>query len=107
MTFDGSGSSDPDGTIMSYDWDFGDGTVVLDAGPTPTHAYAAVGLYNVTLTVTDDAGTSDSDMTTADIGGRQPAAGSRSQWAVYRDGGCARDLRWLRFQRSGRHNRDL
>jgi PKD repeat protein len=67
VAFDGTGSSDPDGTIVSYDWDFGDGTVVLDAGPTPTHTYAAAGLYNVTLTVTDDAGATDSAMTTATI----------------------------------------
>ena len=68
VSFDGTGSLDPDGIIVAYDWDFGDGTVVLDAGPTPTHSYAAPGLYNVTLTVTDDAGASDSAATTADIG---------------------------------------
>ncbi len=67
LTFDGTGSSDPDGTIVSYDWDFGDGTVMLDAGPTPSHAYAAEGTYNVTLTVTDDAGATDSGGTTATI----------------------------------------
>jgi len=67
VSFDGSGSSDPDGTIRSYDWDFGDGTVVPDAGPTPTHTYAADGTFNVTLTVTDDAGATDSAMTTATI----------------------------------------
>jgi PKD repeat protein len=67
VAFDGTGSNDPDGSIDAYDWDFGDGTVILDAGPTPTHTYATAGLYNVTLTVTDDAGTIDSAMTTATI----------------------------------------
>ncbi|MGD8587508.1 MAG: PKD domain-containing protein [Chromatiales bacterium] len=67
LTFDGTGSTDPDGTIVSYDWDFGDGTVVSDAGPTPSHTYTAEGTYNVTLTVTDDAGATDSAGTTATI----------------------------------------
>ncbi len=66
VLFDGSGSSDPDGTIVAYDWDFGDGNTA--SGPAPTHAYAAGGTYNVTLTVTDDMGAQDSDMATATIG---------------------------------------
>ena len=39
--FDASASSDPDGTIARYDWDFGDGTSAADAGPTPTHVYTS------------------------------------------------------------------
>jgi len=63
VTFDGTASYDPDellygGTIVSYNWDFGDGNVGI--GPTPSHAYttaSAVGVpYIVTLTVTDNAG---------------------------------------------------
>ncbi len=65
VTFDGSGSSDPDGTIVAYDWDFGDGGV--GTGANPTYIYGAAGLYNVTLTVTDDTGLTDSASTTADI----------------------------------------
>ena len=52
--FDSSGSSDPDGTIVSYAWDFGDGGT--GAGAFVQHAYAAAGTYTVTLTVTDDLG---------------------------------------------------
>lgn len=54
-TLNGSGSSDSDGTIASYDWDFGDGTT---HGTTAslTHTYSAPGTYNITLTVTDDKG---------------------------------------------------
>jgi PKD repeat protein len=52
--FDGSGSSDPDGTIASYEWSFGDGTVAN--GEKPVHTYALPGSYTVKLTVTDDAG---------------------------------------------------
>jgi PKD repeat protein len=57
-TFDGSGSSDPDGTVQSYRWDFGDGT--NGSGKSPTRVYARAGAYTVTLTVTDDGGTSAS-----------------------------------------------
>jgi cytochrome c peroxidase len=70
ITFDGSGSSDPDGTIVSYDWDFGDGNT--GTGVAPTHSYAAAGTYTVTLTVGDDAGASDTATTTASITANQP-----------------------------------
>ena len=56
VTFDGSGSSDPDGTVTSWDWSFGDGT--LGAGPQTTHVYINPGTYNVNLTVTDNSGES-------------------------------------------------
>ncbi len=67
VTFDGSGSTDPDGSVARYDWDFGDGNIALDAGPNPTHIYTTADLYNVSLTVIDDDGLMDSDATTADI----------------------------------------
>jgi 6-phosphogluconolactonase (cycloisomerase 2 family) len=59
MTFDASASSDTDGRVARYDWDFGDGQRAEDAGPTPTHTYATPGAYRVTVTVTDDEGCSD------------------------------------------------
>ncbi len=52
--FDGHGSSDDDGTITSYGWDFGDGTTAN--GASVDHPYAGPGSYTVTLTVTDDDG---------------------------------------------------
>lgn len=55
---DGTGSSDPDGTITAYEWDFGDGGTA--AGATASHTYAAAGTYEVTLVVTDDDGATSS-----------------------------------------------
>ena len=57
--FDASGSSDSDGMIESYLWDFGDGNG--GSGVTITHTYSAAGTYSVVLTVTDDDGAEDSD----------------------------------------------
>lgn len=59
VDFDASGSNDPDGTIVSYDWDFGDGNT--GNGVSPSHTYLAAGNYTVTLTVTDDDGDSDTE----------------------------------------------
>lgn len=54
LSVDASASSDSDGTVASYEWDFGDGSVAT--GPAAAHTYASPGVYNVTLTVTDDRG---------------------------------------------------
>src|SRR5207244_1151749 len=53
------GSTDTDGTIASRSWNFGDGTAASTA-TNPTHTYAAAGSYNVTLTVTDNSGATNS-----------------------------------------------
>lgn len=58
-TFDGSGSYDPDGTIVSYLWDFGDGTTVMGAVVSPS--YAVAGTYTVALIVTDNDGHTGGD----------------------------------------------
>lgn len=54
FVFDASKSSDPDGGIVKYTWDFGDSTQAL--GLTAAHNFAAAGVYNISLTVVDDKG---------------------------------------------------
>lgn len=59
VSFSGAGSNDPDGSIVSYAWNFGDGAT--GSGITPTHTYTSTGNKIVTLTVTDNQGATDSD----------------------------------------------
>ncbi|ROQ38588.1 beta-propeller uncharacterized protein DUF5122 [Frondihabitans sp. PhB188] len=73
----GTGSSDPDGSIASFAWTFGDGGTAT--GSTASHTYTAAGTYTVTLKVTDNQGatgtTSKSIAVTAPTGGgTQPIA---------------------------------
>ncbi len=54
VSFDGSSSHDPDGTLRTHEWDFGDGNAA--SGAQVVHTFGAAGAYNVTLTVSDDSG---------------------------------------------------
>jgi PKD repeat protein len=76
--FDGGRSADSDGTIVDYSWVFGDGTT--GSGATAEHAYAEPGSYTVTLTVTDDDGTSatDSQLVTVEASLAPPGQGDDS-----------------------------
>ena len=79
VAFDGSASSDPDGSVTRYDWDFGDGNSLADGGATPTHAYATPGHYTVALSVVDNEGCSSPLVytgQTASCGGAAPATRS-------------------------------
>ena len=89
-SFDGSGSSDSDGTIASYAWDFGDGNT--GSGETASHTYGAGGTYTVTLTVTDDAGATDTS--SQDVTVSEPSTGGIT-------------LSASGFKVRGRHNVDL
>jgi PKD repeat protein len=75
VTFDGTGSSDPDADVLTYDWTFGDSTSGLDIGPTPVHTYDDNGSYDVCLTVTDTGGLFDEQCTTANISNVAPSVG--------------------------------
>jgi PKD repeat protein len=72
-TFNGSASSDSDGTIASYAWTWGDGTTSRSSSPLATHTYAAKGNYSmtVTLTVTDNGGASSSSQKSVAIRNRK------------------------------------
>jgi hypothetical protein len=77
VAFDGAGSSDPDGSIVSYDWVFGDGAIA--SGAAPSHAYSDSGTYTATLTVTDGdgaQGTSTASVTIEAAPNQSPAVSS-------------------------------
>ncbi len=92
--FDGSTSTDPDGTISQYAWNFGDSQTAT--GATSSHTYTSAGTYPVTLTVTDDDGDTDSKTTnvtvTAPPGGPFAADGfnrtSAAGWGSAETGGA-------------------
>lgn len=73
ITFDGTASYDPDGQLITYFWDFGDGNSA--SGSTVNHEYTTAGTYSIQLTVTDDAGqqqTITKNLTIeAPVGGKQ------------------------------------
>ena len=66
ITFDGSGSHDPDGTIDFYRWSFGDGSSQILA-VSPKHIYSNPGTYTVTLTVVDNHGRSSTETSTVTV----------------------------------------
>ncbi|HMB60221.1 MAG TPA: PKD domain-containing protein, partial [Xanthomonadales bacterium] len=63
--FNGSGSVDPDGQIVSYSWDFGDGGSA--SGVQASHSFAAPGSYQVSLLVEDNEGAVDSEIQTISV----------------------------------------
>ena len=105
-TFDGSGSTDADGTVASHRWDFGDGST--GTGAMVQHQYATGGAFTAALTVTDDRGaqasttrtvnpvapvgapyaadaftrTVTNGLGTADVGGAWRVTGSTSNYSV-------------------------
>jgi hypothetical protein len=107
VTFDGSASLDPDGVIVSYQWDFGDNTTA--SGQVVTHTYTNPGVFTVTLTVTDNDGaaTSDTGVITvldttpptvnllAPVGGETIPAGSTFM------------IRWSSFDNVGVNSHDI
>ncbi|WP_313477351.1 PKD domain-containing protein [Microbacterium sp.] len=72
--FDGSGSSDADDSVASYEWDFGDGTTPSTEA-SPTHTFGEAGTYSVRLTVTDEFGaTATASVEVAALANQPPVA---------------------------------
>ena len=67
MTFDGGGSTDVDGAIVSYDWVFGDGETAV--GRAVNHTFQRRGSYQVQLTVVDDMGATGRSVQTVEVQG--------------------------------------
>lgn len=65
INFDATASSDSDGSIVTYQWDFGDTTNAV--GATPSKSYSIIGSYSLVLTVIDDDGAVDTDTIIVDI----------------------------------------
>jgi len=80
FTFNRTASYDPDGTIVSYDWIFGDNST--GSGVSTNHTYAAPQLYDVVLTVPDDTGAQSTDTVMAVV--YDPVAGfaTGSGWFI-------------------------
>ena len=79
-SFNGSASSDPDGTIAAYAWTFGDGTT--GSGASPSHSYATGGSFTVTLTVTDNLGATGTQSQTVTAVNTPPVASFTSSCAA-------------------------
>ena len=60
ITFDGSSSYDPDGEIVKYEWDFGDGLTAIGESAIHIHTYSSAGSYTIKLSVADDKGATNS-----------------------------------------------
>ncbi len=72
VSFDASGSTDPNGDPLTYSWDFGDGKT--STGPVTGHTYTTIGTYTVTLTVDDGNGGTDTETVTITVTNTAPTA---------------------------------
>lgn len=91
-------SGDTDGTIVTYAWDFGDGTSSSAQNPAP-HTYAAAGTYTVELTVTDDDGATDSYSTSITVSEEEPPIGG--DITISATGSKVRGIRYINVTWSG------
>jgi subtilisin family serine protease len=91
-SFNAGSSSDPDGSIVSYAWNFGDGTT--GSGVTTSRTYASAGTYNVTLTVTDNGGLKSSQSQSVSVTAPSTSTFTLSAVAYKVQGRKRADLTW-------------
>ena len=84
VTFDASGSTDPDNDPLTYTWDFGDGST--GSGPTATHTYSDNGAYSVVLSVSDGTNKPVQAQTSAVIDNVAPTAAGLSYFPSLPEG---------------------
>lgn len=82
VNFDGSSSSDPDGEIEKYEWDFENDGVVDGQGVTTSYTYNTVGTYTARLTVTDSQGLSDIATTIITVSAKTPDTSLFDDWKL-------------------------
>ena len=83
LAVDASGSNHPAGDIVGYAWVWGDGGTSHTASPQTSHVYARTGTYQITLTVTDNAGATASASTTATVGSSAPPPSSGGTYVIW------------------------
>lgn len=95
VRFDATSSDDTDGPVVSYSWNFGDGST--DSGMMVYHRFTTAGTYTVTLRVTDDAGASNTTTQTVHVSRVEEElallfdddfSDADSGWLVYNDPVC-------------------
>ncbi|WP_217645265.1 PKD domain-containing protein [Nocardioides terrae] len=95
VTLDGSASSDPEGPVANYAWDFGDGGTQSGASSTASHTYAAPGTYTIKLTVADGDGVTDTQTHDVTVAANQPPTAefttTASKWTVAADASASSD----------------
>ena len=104
VNFSSAGSADPEGTAVTYAWDFGDGGTSTAANP--SHVFATNGSFQVKLTVTDAGGLTGVSNTVVTVGNRSPVVtiempGGRPDRVLHRPG----PLPDLGHRPGGRHDR--
>ena len=102
VTFDASGSSDPDGgTVASYQWDFGDGKTATSTSPKQSHTYKKKGKFTATVTVTDDEGCSTTLVYTGQTADCAGSAAATASVKVNAKGGLKLKLSGKKTQKLG------
>ena len=82
VNFDGSSSFDPDGNIVSYEWDFENAGVIDAQGVTVSYTYDTQGTYTARLIVTDSQGLSDTATTTITVNAKTPDTNLFDDWKL-------------------------